>query len=29
VIMFVLISIVCLFVLAGAITVHDGIRGRL
>jgi hypothetical protein len=28
-IMFVLIGIACLFVLAGAITVHDGIRGKL
>ncbi len=26
---FVLFGIVCLFVLAGAITVHDGIRGKL
>jgi hypothetical protein len=29
VIMFVLFGIVCLFVLAGVITVHDGVRGKL
>ena len=26
---FVVFGIVCLFVLAGAVTLHDGIRGKL
>lgn len=29
VIMFVVFGVVCLFVLAGVVTVNDGIRGRL
>jgi hypothetical protein len=29
VIMFAVLGVVCLFVLAGAITVYDGVRGRL
>ena len=28
-IMFVIVSIVCIFVLAGVITVADGVRGKL
>ncbi|MDT7553679.1 MAG: hypothetical protein QOI16_2215 [Pseudonocardiales bacterium] len=28
-ILFVVVGVVCLFVLAGAVTVNDGIRGRL
>jgi hypothetical protein len=28
-IMFIVFGIVCLFVLAGVVTVHDGIRGKL